>query len=119
MIQFDGPHIFQMGWFNHQPAYQLVIAGFWPSTVLLVKTLGILTFQDPNTPLNIQVQKPNLHWRVQSLILRVFCCELFKGDVYAFLTSGQISSRPHTTDFHPKWWFSKGNPLDFQENPGW
>ena len=19
MIQFDGPHIFQMGWFNHQP----------------------------------------------------------------------------------------------------
>ena len=33
--------------------------------------------------------------------------------------SGQISSRPHTTDLPPKWWFRKGIPRLFQGNLGW
>ena len=34
------------------------------------------------------------------------------------MSSGQISSRPHTS-FYPKWWLSKGNPRLFQGNLGW
>ena len=32
-----------------------------------------------------------------------------------FHNSGQISSRPHTTEKPPKWWLSKGSPLKVGE----
>ena len=56
---------------------------------------------------------PNIHPTHSFLRFRAQTCWM----AYGFLqgekdqSSGQISSRPHTTEKPPKWWFSKGNPL--------
>ncbi len=42
-------------------------------------------------------------WECQLVFEKIGC------DFICSTMSGQISSRPHTIDLPPKWWFTKGN----------
>ena len=66
--------------------------------------MGFHSFrQDPYAPYNMLDRRPS---------------QVRNVDESAPIGSGQISSRPRTS-FHPKSWFSKGNPRKFQGNLGW